>query len=137
MEFLADLNAAGVIPTREYLGFALIEEGDWNQDLVFAKFDVIIEPQNQRAYAAAYAKMMSAAAEDVGLRSWGNDLVGFGTTCSPTGVSGRRESDAARSNPASAIRPSRLRDLCQRDCGHAGEREYDQLQFLKAYPRQD
>ena len=31
LEFLADLNAAGVIPTREYLGFALIEEGDWNK----------------------------------------------------------------------------------------------------------
>ena len=44
---------------------------------MFAKFDVIIEPQNQRV-CAAYAKMMSAAAEDVGLRSWGNDLVGFG-----------------------------------------------------------
>ena len=45
---------------------------------VSAKFDMIIEPQNQRAYAAAYAKIMSAAAQDVGLRSRGNDLVGFG-----------------------------------------------------------
>ena len=69
IKLLADLNAAGVILTREYPGFALTEEGDWNQNLMFAKFDVIIEPQNQRAYAAAYAKMMSAAAEDVGLRS--------------------------------------------------------------------
>lgn len=45
---------------------------------MFGKFDVIIEPQSQRAYAAAYARTRSAVAEDVGLRSWGNDLVGFG-----------------------------------------------------------
>ena len=54
-------------PTREYLGFALTEEGAWTQDVVFAKFDVVIESQSQRAYAAAYAKTMSAVAEGVGV----------------------------------------------------------------------
>ena len=34
---------------------------------MFAKFDVVIESQSQRAYAAAYAKTMSAVAEGVGV----------------------------------------------------------------------
>jgi len=138
LEFLADLNAAGVIPTREYLGFALIEEGDWNQDMVFAKFDVIIEPQNQRAYAAAYAKMMSAAAEDVGLRSWGNDLVGFGNDMFTNWVYLGAENlvqldqiqQALFAHPAYAT-------FAQETSGMRVNVNTTQLQFLKAYARQD
>ena len=63
LEFLADLNAAYVSGLCADLRSRVAKSGSF---------------QNQRAYAAAYAKMMSAAAEDVGLRSWGNDLVGFG-----------------------------------------------------------
>ena len=44
----------------------------------FAKFDVKVEPQHQQAYATAFAKMMRSAAKDVALRSYGNNLAGFG-----------------------------------------------------------
>ena len=40
------------------MGPAAIDENDWTQDSVFAKYDIIVEPQNQAAYAAAYADMM-------------------------------------------------------------------------------
>lgn len=137
VEFLADLNAAGVIPTREYLGFALLEEGDWTQDSVFAKFDVIIEPQNQRAYAMAYAKMMKAAAADVGLRSWGNDLVGFGndmfTNWVYLGAESLTQLDAIQqalfAHPAYA-------EFAQNTAGMRVNVNTTQLQFLKAYPKQ-
>ena len=120
------------------LGFALTEEGDWNQDLVFAKFDVIIEPQNQRAYAAAYAKMMSAAAEDVGLRSWGNDLVGFGndmfTNWVYLGAENLTQLDqiqqALFAHPAYAT-------FAKETASMRVTVNTTQLQFLKAYPRQD
>lgn len=137
IELLADLNAVGVIPTREYLGFAPTEEGDWNQDLVSAKFDMIIEPQNQRAYAAAYAKIMSAAAQDVGLRSRGNDLVGFGEAVFTNWVYLGAETltkldqiqQALLTHPPYAT-------FAKETAGMRVNVNTTQPQFLEAYPRQ-
>ena len=138
LEFLAELNAAGIIPTREYLGFVLIEEGDWNQDLVFAKFDVIIEPHNQRACAAAFAKMTSAAAEDVGLRSWGNDLVGFGNDMFTNWVYLGAENLTQLDQIQQALFAHRAyATFAKETAGMRVNGNTIQLQFLKAYPRQD
>ena len=53
-EFYNDAQA-----TSQYMGPAAIDENDWTQDSVFAKYDIIVEPQNQAAYAAAYADTVS------------------------------------------------------------------------------
>ena len=49
---------AGVVGVRQYLGFAPIDENDWGQDSTFSKFDIVVQPQDQAPYAAAYDKMM-------------------------------------------------------------------------------
>ena len=72
-EFYSDAQA-----TSQYMGSAAIDENDWTQDSAFAKYDIIVEPQNQAAYAAAYADMMEKISEDVDLRSYGLGAVNFG-----------------------------------------------------------
>ena len=78
LEFLSELESAGVQPTMEHLSFPLIDEGDSSRDFAFAKFDVRVEPQNQTAYAMAFSKMMMQASKDIALRSYGNNLAVFG-----------------------------------------------------------
>ena len=65
-------------PTNQYMGSAHIDENDWTQDSVFAKYDIIVEPQNQAAYAAAFADMMKKVSQDVDLRSYGLGAVNYG-----------------------------------------------------------
>ena len=72
-EFYSDAQA-----TSQYMGAAAIDENDWTQDSVFAKYDVIVEPQNQAAYAAAYADMMEKISKDVDVRSYGLGAIYFG-----------------------------------------------------------
>jgi hypothetical protein len=78
IKFLQELQAAGAVPTTQYMGFAPIDVNDWTQDSTFSKFDIIVEPQNQAAYAAAYAEMMQTVAKDVELRSYGLGAIYFG-----------------------------------------------------------
>ena len=78
IQFLQELAAAGTVPTTQYMGPAAVDENDWTQDAVFSKFDIIVKPQDQAAYAAAYAKMMKAAAKDIDLRSYGLGTIYFG-----------------------------------------------------------
>ena len=61
--FLQELAASGTTPVMQYMGAAPIDENDWTQDTVFSKFDIIVEPQDQAAYAGAYMKMMKAASK--------------------------------------------------------------------------
>ncbi len=72
-EFYSDAQA-----TSQYMGPAAIDENDWTQDSVFAKYDIIVEPQNQGAYAAAYADMMQKVSKDVDVRSYGLGAIYFG-----------------------------------------------------------
>ncbi len=76
--FLQEMNAAGVIPTSQYLGFAAIDENDWNKDTTFTKYDIVVEPQNQEAYAAAYLKLMAAMSKDIDFRSYGVGTIAYG-----------------------------------------------------------
>jgi hypothetical protein len=62
----------------QYMGVAPIDENDWTQDTVFSKFDIIVEPQDQAAYASAYMKMMQKVSEDIELRSYGLGAIYFG-----------------------------------------------------------
>jgi len=78
IQFLQELAAAGTVPTTQYMGPAAVDENDWTQDTVFSKFDIIVKPQDQAAYAAAYGKMMKAAAKDIDLRSYGIGAIYFG-----------------------------------------------------------
>ena len=78
VQFLQELAAAGTIPTTQYMGFPLIDANDWTKDTVFAKYDIIVDPQNQAAYAASYAKMMKAVFKDSDVRSYGFGAVYFG-----------------------------------------------------------
>ena len=72
-EFYSDAQA-----TSQYMGPAAIDENDWTQDSVFAKYDIIVEPQNQGAYAAANADMMEKISKDVDVRSYGLGAIYFG-----------------------------------------------------------
>ena len=72
-EFYTDAQA-----TSQYMGPAAIDENDWTQDSVFAKYDIIVEPQNQAAYAAAYADMMKKISKDVDVRSYGLGSIHYG-----------------------------------------------------------
>jgi len=76
--FLQELAASGTTPVMQYMGAAPIDENDWTQDTVFSKFDIIVEPQDQAAYAGAYMKMMKAASKDIDLRSYGLGAIYFG-----------------------------------------------------------
>jgi hypothetical protein len=78
LEFLQTLNASGAQATTQYMGVAPIDKNDWTQDSVFSNFQIIVEPQNQETYAAAYASMMEKVAKDVDLRSYGLGAVYFG-----------------------------------------------------------
>lgn len=75
--FLQEISASAQ-PVMEYMGPAPVDENDWGQDSAFSKFDIIVEPQNQAVYAAAYMKMMKAAGKDIKLRSYGLGAVFFG-----------------------------------------------------------
>ena len=75
--FLQQLSASAQ-PVMEYMGPAAVDENDWGQDSAFSKFDIIVEPQDQAAYAGAYLKMMETVAQDVDLRSYGLGAVFFG-----------------------------------------------------------
>ena len=72
-EFYNDAQA-----TSQYMGPAAIDENDWTQDSVFAKYDIIVEPQNQAAYAAAYADMMQKVSKDADVRSYGLGSIHYG-----------------------------------------------------------
>ena len=72
-EFYSDAQA-----TSQYMGPAAIDENDWTQDSVFAKYDIIVEPQNQAAYAAAYADMMQKVSKDAEVRSYGLGSIHYG-----------------------------------------------------------
>ena len=76
--FLNEMAAAGVEGVSQYIGMAPIDENDWGQDSVFSKWDLIVEPQNQADYAAAFAKMTSALSEDTDIRSYGLGSIGYG-----------------------------------------------------------
>ena len=76
--FLEELYGSGVLAVSQYMGPAAVDENDWTQDLVFSKFDIIVEPQNQAAYAAAYSEMMEKVSDDVDLRSYGLGSIYFG-----------------------------------------------------------
>jgi hypothetical protein len=69
--FLQSLAASGTVPISQYMGTAPIDESNWTEDTVFSKIDIVVEPQNQPRYAAAYAKMMMKISRDVELRSYG------------------------------------------------------------------
>ncbi|MDB2376615.1 hypothetical protein N9V75_00300 [Luminiphilus sp.] len=77
-QFLMELQAAGVVGTRQLLGFHAAEGGDWTEDSAFAKFDIKVEGQNQGAYVAAWQKMMSAVMKDIDISSYGVGVVVFG-----------------------------------------------------------
>ena len=72
-EFYNDAQA-----TSQYMGPAAIDENDWTQDSVFAKYDIIVEPQNQAAYAAAYADMMQKVSKEAEVRSYGLGSIHYG-----------------------------------------------------------
>ena len=76
--FLQEIAASGTESTMQYMGFAPINENDWTQDSVFSKFDIIVEPQDQAAYASAYMEMMQKVSEDIELRSYGLGAIYFG-----------------------------------------------------------
>ena len=76
--FLEELYGSGVLAVSQYMGPAAVDENDWTQDSVFSKFDIIVEPQNQAAYAAAYSEMMEKVSDDVDLRSYGLGSIYFG-----------------------------------------------------------
>jgi len=78
LTFLEELYASGTQAINQYMGPAAVDENDWTQDLVFSKFDIIVEPQNQAAYAAAYSEMMEKVSEDVDVRSYGLGSIYFG-----------------------------------------------------------
>ena len=78
LEFQSEMAEASVVGVRQYLGFAPIDENDWGQDSTFSKFDIVVQPQDQAPYAAAYDKMMSKVAEDTDVKSYGLGVVGFG-----------------------------------------------------------
>ena len=78
IEFLTELAQAGTVPTTQYMGAAPIDANDWTQDTVFSKFDIIVAPQDQAAYAAAYNEMMTTVSKDIDLRSYGLGAIYFG-----------------------------------------------------------
>lgn len=78
IEFLTELAQAGTVPTTQYMGVAPIDANDWTQDTVFSKFDIIVAPQDQAAYAAAYNEMMTTVSKDIDLRSYGLGAIYFG-----------------------------------------------------------
>ena len=85
----------------------------------------------------AYAKMMKAAAEDVGLRSWGNDLVGFGNDMFTNWVYLGAESLTQLDTIQQALfaHPA-YTEFAQNTAGMRVNVNTTQLQFLKAYPKQ-
>jgi len=76
--FLGEMTAAGVVPISQYIGMAPVDENDWGQDSVFTKYDLIVEPQNQAQYAAAFAKMATALSKNTDIRSYGLGSIGYG-----------------------------------------------------------
>ena len=78
IKFLQEISSDGVIPTMQYMGYALIDENDWTQDTVFAKFDINIEPESEVAFANAYLKMMNEVFKDTYVRSFGLGAVYYG-----------------------------------------------------------
>ena len=136
LEFQREMSEAGVVGVSQYLGFAPIDQNDWGKDTTFSKFDIVVEPQDQAAYAAAYGKMMSRVAEDRDVKSYGLGVVGFGrdkfTHWVWTGASSITELDA----------------ITQGISNHPAFAEFNQtvgemrtvvnttqLQMLKSYPR--
>jgi len=78
LAFLREIAATGTRPVMQYMGAAPIDANDWGNDLVFSKFDIIVEPQHQSAYVAAYKKMTDSVAKDVDMRSYGLGVIYFG-----------------------------------------------------------
>ena len=78
LEFLAELNSAGVLPITQYIGGAPIDANDWGQDSVFTKYDLVVEPQNEAAYVAAFAKMTNTLSAETDVRSYGLGAIGYG-----------------------------------------------------------
>ncbi len=78
IEFLNEMTAAGVVPDNQYIGLAPVDENDWGQDSVFSKWDLLVEPQDQSEYAAAFAEMTSSLSKDTDIRSYGLGTIGYG-----------------------------------------------------------
>lgn len=133
--FLQELSASAQ-PVMEYMGPAPVDENDWGQDSAFSKFDIIVEPQDQAAYAAAYTKMMKAVAKDVDLRSYGLGAVFFGrdTFTHWVWTGGRTQAELGAisqqmlAHPAFAAFNAEVGDM--RTVVNT-----TQVQILKAYPR--
>jgi hypothetical protein len=133
--FLQALSASAQ-PVIEYLGPAPVDENDWGQDSAFSKFDIIVEPQDQAAYAAAYVKMMNAVGKDIDLRSYGLGAVFFGRDKFTHWVwtGGRTQAELAAisqqmlSHPAFAAFNAEVADM--RTVVNTS-----QIQTLKVYPR--
>ena len=136
LEFQREMSEAGVVGVTQYLGFAPVDENDWGNDSTFSKFDIVVEPQDQAAYAAAYGKMMSKVAQDIDIKSYGLGVVGFGrdkfTHWVWTGASSITELDSITrgisNHPAFAEFNETVGEM--RTVVNT-----TQLQMLKSYPR--
>jgi hypothetical protein len=135
--FLGELAASGVVFTMEHLSFPLVAEGDSTEDFAFAKFDIKVEPQHQQTYAMAFTKMMASAAQDVALRSYGNNLAGFGNDKFTNSVSVGAATltqlaqiqQALFAHPAYAAFSKETSDIRENV-------NTTQVLFIKSYPRQ-
>jgi hypothetical protein len=121
----------------EHLSFALVAEGDSTKDFAFAKFDVKVEPQHQQAYAMAFATMMGTAAKDVALRSYGNNLAGFGNDkfTNSVYVGAETLTQLAQIQQALLVHPA-YADFSKKTSGMRENVNTTQVLFIKSYPRQ-
>ena len=135
--FLAELGESGVVFTMEHLSFALVAEGDSTQDMAFAKFDVKMDPQHQQAYAMAFAKMMKTAAQDVALRSYGNNLAGFGNDrfTNSVYIGAATLTQLAEIQQALFAHPA-YAEFSKETSGIRENVNTTQVLFIKSYPRQ-
>ncbi|MDG1216317.1 MAG: hypothetical protein P8N17_09895 [Luminiphilus sp.] len=135
--FLTELSESDVVFTMEHLSFALVAEGDSTKDFAFAKFDVKVEPQHQQAYAMAFATMMGTAAKDVALRSYGNNLAGFGNDkfTNSVYVGAETLTQLAQIQQALLVHPA-YADFSKKTSGMRENVNTTQVLFIKSYPRQ-
>ena len=135
--FLSEMAQSGVLFTMEHLSFPLVTEGNSTQDVAFAKFDVRVEPQHQQAYAMAYAKMMATAAKDVALRSYGNNMAGFGndTFTNSVYVGAETLTQLAQIQRALFAHPA-YAEFSKETAGIRENINTTQVLFIKSYPRQ-
>lgn len=136
LRFLGELQAAGVQQVAQYIGLAPIDANDWGQDEVFAKFDIIVDPEDQAAYAQAYAKMMAEVGEDIELRSYGLGAVGFGRDKFTHWIWTGAESIEALSALSQKISAHPAYIEFNKEVGNLREVvNVSQIQTLKVYPK--